>query len=161
MASAKENFALLARVIFKIWSLIHFIYFYFFFHFQADRACNVPQARKTPYSRVANAASMQMTAFGFRRRPNPVPATNLPVSTSSYHCSPHHVPPTPPMEPKPKPVANRFGFQLGPRATAVLNNINAQVIVQSKFNLFIFLRDVAHLFYFFPKIGGHFSVTPT
>ncbi|CAB3371271.1 Hypothetical predicted protein [Cloeon dipterum] len=98
----------------------------------ADRACNVPQPRKTPYSRVANAASMQLTAFGFRRRAAPDMAsapTAAPVSASSYHCSPNHVPPTPPTEPKPKnPVANRFGFQLSPRATAVLNNINAQIV---------------------------------
>ncbi|XP_059469578.1 uncharacterized protein LOC132193155 isoform X2 [Neocloeon triangulifer] len=99
----------------------------------ADRACNVPQSRKTPYSRVASAASMQLTAFGFRRRAAPDMAPAAPVSTSSYHCSPHHVPPTPPTEPKPKPspVANRFGFQLGPRATAVLNNINAQIVTNN------------------------------
>lgn len=104
---------------------------------QADRACNVPQPRKTPYSRVASAASMQLTAFGFRRRADPAPNGNLPGSTSSYHCSPNHVPPTPPMEQTPKPPKNRFGFQLSPRATAVLNNINAQVGYGYKLKLII------------------------
>jgi hypothetical protein len=95
--------------------------------------------------------------------PLPQPQTGTPVTPSttthmigpsgrsSGRCSPHF-PPTPPpiahnpppvnttqIQTKPatsalpKPLTNRFGFQLSQRCAAVLNNINAQVCIPTAY----------------------------
>ncbi|KAF4523420.1 hypothetical protein B566_EDAN007892 [Ephemera danica] len=120
----------------------------------ADRVTGIPQ-RKTPYSR-GQGSSAQNTLFGFRRRtvaPNNIPPQSQPtaiqpptshvMAAPTGRCSPHF-PPTPPVvvhhqnspvltnqaaaSALPKPLTNRFGFQLSPRCTKVLNNINAQLV---------------------------------